>query len=314
MSNRTAAANRAILEAWEREAKLVSEGQGTRDWTPEQQKDILERGKAYDDTGRALDGQHMKSVAKYPKYQGDPDNIQFLTRSEHLEAHKGSWQTPTNWYYDSVTKQFVEFSEEELVPCKKIPLSNPIKTGTLTQEGASKGEADNHGISINNTKTDTKVTASSKINETLKDKPIFSPKEVFNKAKSSKIGQFVVRYGPEIKAGVKFAFWTGVTWILGEVIEKVGERSSVDRSNSAGTDQSDYSSVVAVDADQYRTVPVAVEDGTDITTEDTVPTEKRKSPEEHTVNDQGQRYHYKDGSVRYKEKQPYRRGVKRDEQ
>lgn len=128
MSNRTAAANRAILDAWEREARLVSEGLGTRDWTPEQQRDILnpDRGKAYDDSGRAFQGQHMKSVEKYPEYQGDPENIQFLTLVEHLEAHKGSWQNPTNWYYDPVTKQFFDFGEGKFVPCKIIELSNPI--------------------------------------------------------------------------------------------------------------------------------------------------------------------------------------------
>ena len=128
MPKRTAAANRAILEAWEREARLVGEGLGTRDWTIEQQRDILDpdRGKAYDDRGRAFQGQHMKSVEKYPEYQGDPENIQFLTLAEHLEAHKGSWQNPTNWYYDPVTKQFFDFGENRFVPCKIIELSNPV--------------------------------------------------------------------------------------------------------------------------------------------------------------------------------------------
>ena len=128
MSSRTAAAHKAIVAAWEKEQELVRQGKGTRDWTLEQQNDILDpdRGKAYDADGRAFDGQHMKSVAKYPEHQGDPDNIQFLTRQEHLEAHKGSWQNQTNWYYDPATKQFFEFDENELIPCKIIELSNPV--------------------------------------------------------------------------------------------------------------------------------------------------------------------------------------------
>ena len=71
MSRRTAEANKAIRLAWEREQALVSEGKGTRDWTKEQQQDILDpdKGKAYDDKGRAFEGQHMKSVAEYPEYQ-----------------------------------------------------------------------------------------------------------------------------------------------------------------------------------------------------------------------------------------------------
>lgn len=128
MSSRTATAHKAIVAAWEKEQELVRQGKGTRDWTLEQQNDILdpERGKAYDADGRAFDGQHMKSVEKYPEHQGNPDNIQFLTRQEHLEAHKGSWQNQTNWYYDPVTKHFFEFDENELIPCKIIELSNPV--------------------------------------------------------------------------------------------------------------------------------------------------------------------------------------------
>ena len=120
--------NKAIRLAWEREQGLVSEGKGTRDWTEEQQKDILdpEKGKAYDDNGRAFEGQHMKSAAEYPEYQGDPDNIQFLTREEHLEAHKGCWQNPSNWYYNPETKEFVDFGENKPTPCEIIQLSDPI--------------------------------------------------------------------------------------------------------------------------------------------------------------------------------------------
>ena len=79
--------NKAVREAWNKELELVQEGKGTREWTPEQQKDILERGRAYDEKGKAFEGQHMKSAEMYPEYQGEPGNIQFLTRAEHFEAH-----------------------------------------------------------------------------------------------------------------------------------------------------------------------------------------------------------------------------------
>lgn len=120
--------NKAIRLAWEREQGLVSEGKGTRDWSETQQKDILnpDKGKAYDDNGRAFEGQHMKSAAEYPEYQGDPDNIQFLTRDEHLDAHKGSWKNPTNWYYNPETKEFLDFGENKPTPCEIIKLSDPI--------------------------------------------------------------------------------------------------------------------------------------------------------------------------------------------
>ena len=128
MSRRTAESNKAVRLKWTQEVELVKEGKGTRDWTKEQQQDILDpnKGKAYDDKGRAFEGQHMKSVAEYPEYQGNPDNIQFLTKDEHFEAHKGNWQNPTNWYYDPITKEYVDFGDGEIIPCKIIDLSDPV--------------------------------------------------------------------------------------------------------------------------------------------------------------------------------------------
>lgn len=79
-----------------------------------------------DDNGRSFEGQHMKSAAEYLEYQGDPDNIQFLTRDEHLAAHKGSWQNPTNWYYNPETKEIVDFEDNKPIPCTAINLSEPV--------------------------------------------------------------------------------------------------------------------------------------------------------------------------------------------
>lgn len=118
--------NKAVREAWIKEQNLVQEGKGTRAWTPEQQKDILEKGKAYDDSGKAFEGQHMKSAEQYPEYQGEPGNIQFLTRAEHLEAHNGNWQNPTNWYFNPVTKERIDFSDGPFIPCEIIQLPEPI--------------------------------------------------------------------------------------------------------------------------------------------------------------------------------------------
>lgn len=126
MSRRTAESNRAILAAWNKEQELVQEGKGTREWTPQQQQDILEKGKAYDDNGKAFEGQHMKSAEMYPEYQGEPRNIQFLTRAEHLEAHDGNWQNPTNWYFNPVTKEKFDFGDGPFIPCEIIQLPEPI--------------------------------------------------------------------------------------------------------------------------------------------------------------------------------------------
>ncbi len=108
MSNRTAEANRAIAEAWQREQELVKTGRGTRDWTPAQQQSILEFGKAYDENGKAFEGHHMKSVVRFPNDQGNAGNIQFLSRSEHISAHNGSFLNSTNGYFNPKTgKQMI---------------------------------------------------------------------------------------------------------------------------------------------------------------------------------------------------------------
>lgn len=126
MSNRTANATKAVADRWLQEQELVNQGKGTRDWTRDQQQDILEKGKAYDENGRAIEGHHMKSVERYPEYQGNPDNIQFLSRTEHRAAHGGNFQIPTNGKYDYITKETIDFSGDIYEPCQVIDLSNPI--------------------------------------------------------------------------------------------------------------------------------------------------------------------------------------------
>ncbi|MDD6177109.1 MAG: hypothetical protein PUB15_04015 [Ruminobacter sp.] len=68
----------------------------------------------------------MKSVEKYPEFQSDSKNIQFLTRKEHLEAHDGNWKKPTNWYYNPYNKEKSVFDENSYVPCKIINLGQSI--------------------------------------------------------------------------------------------------------------------------------------------------------------------------------------------
>ena len=54
-------------------------------------------------------------------------------------------------------------------------------------------------------------------------------------------------------------------------------------------------------------------DGDEVVTVDTYNSVERSSPEEHMVKGHGQHYHYKDGSVRWKEKDPYPRGGNKEE-
>ena len=142
MSNRTAEASRAVAQAWKMEQILVLSGRGTRDWTPEQQCDILEKGRAYDENGKAIEGHHMMSAEKYPEFQGDPNNIQFLSRKEHQDAHKGYFGNPTCGCYDPKTGVTIEFEDNIIIPCPIIRLSDPTEyyrnLGTLDDYEHSK--------------------------------------------------------------------------------------------------------------------------------------------------------------------------------
>lgn len=140
MSSRTASANKAIAKAWENEQQLIQQGKGTRDWTPEQQRDILETGKAHDADGRSFEGHHMQSVAKYPESQGDPDNIQFLTRDEHRAAHGGSFLNPTNGYYNPSDGKTTEFGDDRFNRCPMLVLTEPIVR--IASEESAKEQAD----------------------------------------------------------------------------------------------------------------------------------------------------------------------------
>ena len=126
MSERTVLARKAVLEAWKHEQQLVDEGKGTYEWTREQQQSIHDVGIAYDENGYAFQGHHMLSVEKYPEYQGDYKNIQFLSKDDHLKAHNGWYGNPTNWYYDPKTGDKELFEEGQYRPCTIIYLKDPV--------------------------------------------------------------------------------------------------------------------------------------------------------------------------------------------
>jgi hypothetical protein len=68
----------------------------------------------------------MKSVEGYPDFQGDPGNIQFLSRPEHNAAHDGSFQNPTNGYFNPFTGKTKDFGDNKYEPCIIIKLSDPV--------------------------------------------------------------------------------------------------------------------------------------------------------------------------------------------
>ncbi len=93
---KTSKRSQAVRKAWRNEYLDVKNGGNgvSRIWTSSEKIELLNTGKV---TG--YQGHHMKSVKGYPELAGDPDNIQFLTRAEHLKAHGGNWRNITHGRY-----------------------------------------------------------------------------------------------------------------------------------------------------------------------------------------------------------------------
>lgn len=288
MSRRTAEASKAILAAWKKEQELVHEGKGTREWTPKQQQDILDKGKAYDEDGVAFQGQHMKSAEKYPEYQGDSENIQFLTRTEHLEAHDGNWRNPTNWYYNPVTKEKTDFNDGKFIPCEIINLTNPIIKSETVEEPVKEVQE-----------------KTPKVESSGKDKVDSKPKlgvgqKVKNALKTVKdmALDFTDKHPTATKIIKGVGFGAAAVTIVAAV---VAESMTSDSSSKSENDQ----------ADNYQRDDNAFfsHDGCEGDSSESV---ERSSPDEHIVGAHSQRYHTKDGII-WKEKEPFPRGRKKDE-
>lgn len=295
MSRRTAESNKAILAAWNKEQELVQEGKGTREWTPKQQQDILEKGKAYDDDGVAFQGQHMKSAEMYPEYQGDPGNIQFLTRAEHLEAHNGNWRNSTNWYFNPLTKEKIDFGDGPFIPCEVINLPEPVvivprdDSSFKEQKSEEKIQSDKYEDVLNQNKEVDKIT--DKKQNTVAPPKIQTPKKsnMFVRGLKS-IGRFIVEHPVESLE------------IAGVVIGGAAKAISSFRGSSSSS--SAHSTMPQNDSNS--TGACIVEKVADI-----VEKANRSIPSENDVSGHRQRYHTKDGVI-WKDKAPYHRGGNKD--
>ena len=280
--------NKAVREAWNKELELVQEGKGTREWTPEQQKDILEKGRAYDENGKAFEGQHMKSAEMYPEYQGEPGNIQFLTRTEHLEAHDGNWQNPTNWYYNPVTKEKFDFGDGPFIPCEIIQLPEPIisltRDSTIQENVIEEKEDFSKDVLKQSAETNKKTYSKPETSKSPKVQ-VEVPKKannMFVKGLKS-VGRFIAEHPVESLeiAGVAIG---GVAKAISSI---KGSGSGKTCSTTSASGNSSVAEKVA----------------------DIVEKASRSLPSENDVTGHKQRYHTKNGVV-WKDKAPYHRGGK----
>ena len=145
MANREPAkCAKAVQGFWNNERDFIKQGQGTRNWTSQEQIEIMnfkpsgserknaaaptygqgERGE-YGMNYDKYEGQHMKSAEAHPEFQGEPNNIQALTRDEHQQAHNGDFRNPTNGYYDPQTGQMTDFGDNPPTNLQPQQLSEP---------------------------------------------------------------------------------------------------------------------------------------------------------------------------------------------
>ena len=77
----------AVKKAWKQEREMVAKtGRGTRNWSGKQKMELLQTGKV-----KGFVGHHINSVKGSPSLAGDPSNIRFVTRAEHLALHGGNF-------------------------------------------------------------------------------------------------------------------------------------------------------------------------------------------------------------------------------
>ena len=65
-------------------------GQGTRRWTKSELKELVETGKV-----KGYQGHHINNVKDHPEMAGNPNNVEFLNKTEHLESHGGNYRNMT---------------------------------------------------------------------------------------------------------------------------------------------------------------------------------------------------------------------------
>jgi hypothetical protein len=84
--------NKAVKTAWKQEKKMVeTRGKGTRKWSKSEKKQLIENGKV-----DGYEGHHINDVTNNPDLAGNPNNVKFVTKKEHLVEHGGNWKNPTS--------------------------------------------------------------------------------------------------------------------------------------------------------------------------------------------------------------------------
>lgn len=237
----------------------------------------------------------MKSAEKYPEYQGDPGNIQFLTRAEHLEAHDGNWRNPTNWYFNPVTKDKLDFGDGPVIPCEIIQLAKPVVSVSNMDSSLSEQRIERKEQS-DKTKDESSPNVKA-IKDTYKGTEASTFPKVLASQKTSNmfvrglksVGKFIVEHTVESLE------------IVGVVIGGAAKAISSIRASGSNSARRTTQQVNLSSANTSIVEKVA----------DIIEKTNRFLPCENDVSGHKQHYHTKNGVI-WKDKAPYHRGGNRD--
>lgn len=147
----------------------------------------------------------------------------------------GSWQNPTNWYFDPVTKEITDFGSDSFIPCEVVELKNPIATVTKPvddpkTEKAERKETNAESSNISSD-SDKKGTGSSKASTTTAHNDPSVLSKVGHVFKG--IGSFAYKHRGVIKTVGEVAAGVAGSYLLGKF---TGGNSGTGGGNSGGSD------------------------------------------------------------------------------
>lgn len=126
--NASTARRAAVEKARANERDLVLQGKGTRNWSKAEQAEIIATGKC-----KGYQGHHKMSVKDHPEYAADPNNIQFLNKKEHLDAHKGDYKNDPKGHYSPETGRINRYADNKPHPEKVKKLSEPLNEKEINE-------------------------------------------------------------------------------------------------------------------------------------------------------------------------------------
>lgn len=240
----------------------------------------------------------MKSAEMYPEYQGDPENIQFLTRAEHFESHDCNWRNPTNWYFNPTTKEKTDFGDGKFIPCEIIWLAESLINPRNKQEVGKfsiqecVNEAQKKAEQITKNKSLQMTVPPKDNNEVDKTKQGFGQKL---ESGLKTIRKTIVKFPERHPTTMKVIKGVGIlVTVTAAFVAESSRKGSSDSGYGQSDDRDDYA------YDNYACDEYSSEDSERPYTPNDVPAGR-------------QRYHYKDGSTRWKETPSYHRDGKKDE-